>query len=359
VKGRALVLGAVLLAALGGLGFLLLGNQGDDDASDEAPTTTAVELPPSGTRAPLTGLPVADEDLDLLARPALAAKVDNHPDALPQWGLSDADVVVELRVEGISRFLAVFHSRDVGDVGPIRSARTSDPDLLAVFGRPLAAWSGANPSTRELMRGIEWIQDVSADRLPDAYRRDDWARAPHNLVLDAADAYGVVEDPVRLPRQLFEYLGDGDGDAPGGEPVAGFELHVGLSRAAYRWDGERGGWLRWSDGTPLHDASHGGAEGPQVAPANVVVLETAYGVSPTDASSPEAITLGEGRAWVFTGGHLVSGRWSRQDRTAPWALVAEDGTPIRLTPGSTWVAMPAEGAEPQTLTAERAAALGD
>jgi hypothetical protein len=357
VKGRALVLGAVLLAALGGLGFLLLRDQGAAEESGEAPTTTAVELPPSGTRAPLTGVAVADDDLDLLARPALAAKVDNHPAALPQWGLSDADVVVELRVEGISRFLAVFHSRDVTDVGPIRSARTSDPDLLALFGRPLTAWSGANPATRELMRGVEWIQDVSADRLSDAYRRDDRARAPHNLVLDAAEAFAVVEDPVRIPRQLFEYLGDGD--AAGGEPVAGFQVGVGLSRAEYRWDGERGGWLRWSDGTPLHDAAHDGADGPQVAPANVVVLETTYGVSPTDANSPEAVTLGEGRAWVFTGGHRISGRWSRQDRTAPWALVADDGTPIRLTPGPTWVAMPSEGVEPETLTADAAAALGD
>lgn len=357
MKARALVIGAVLLAALGGLGVLLLrDDSAGEPAAEDGTTTTTIELP-SGTRAPLTGLAVADDDLDLLARPALAAKVDNHPRALPQWGLSDADVVIELRVEGISRFLAVFHSRDVGDVGPIRSARTSDPDLLALFGRPLAAWSGANPATKELMQSVEWIQDVSADRLPDAYRRDDRDRAPHNLVLDASEAFAAADDPIRLPTQLFEYRDEGE--APAGEAVGGFAINVGLSLAEYRWDAGRGGWLRWSDGDALHDADHDGEDGPQVAPTNVVVLETAYGTSPTDPRSPEAITIGEGRAWVFTGGHLVRGTWSRQDREAPWALVAEEGTSIRLTPGTTWVAMPGTGDEPRTLDADEAAALGD
>ena len=357
MKARALALAVVLLAALGGLGYLLLRDDGStEEPTPDSTTTTSIELP-SGTKAPLTGLVVSDDDLDLLARPALAAKVDNHPRALPQWGLSDADIVIELRVEGISRFLAVFHSRDVGDVGPIRSARTSDPDLLAMFGHPLAAWSGANPATKELMRSVEWIQDVSADRLPDAYRRDGRERAPHNLVLDASEAFAATEDPIRIPSQLFEYREEGE--APGGEPVPGFSVNVGLSVSEYRWDPDRAAWLRWSDGTALHDADHDGTDGPQVAPANVVVLETAYGVSPTDPNSPEAITVGEGRAWVFTGGHLVRGSWSRQDRTAPWALVSDAGTPIRLGPGATWVAMPGSGTEPRTLSADEAAALGD
>ena len=355
MKARALVLAAVLLAALGGLGFLLLQDDGSTDELGEDGTTTSIVLP-SGTEAPLTGLVVPDDQLDLLARPALAAKVDNHPRALPQWGLSDADVVIELRVEGISRFLAVFHSRDVGDIGPIRSARTSDPDLLAMFGHPLAAWSGANPATRELMRSVEWIQDVSADRLPDAYRRDDRERAPHNLVLDASEAFAAADDPIRIPTQIFEYRDEGE--APGGEAVAGFRVNVGLSVAEYRWDQERGGWLRWSDGDALHDADDDGGDGPQVAPTNLVVLETDYGVSESDASSPEAVTVGEGRAWVFTDGHLLRGRWSRQDRTAPWALVDDGGAPIRLTPGTTWVAMPGSGTEPAVLTADEAAALG-
>ena len=349
------MLGAVLLAALVGLGVLLVRDGAEDEDAAPEGTSTTVELP-SGSLAPLTGLPVPDDQLHLLARPALAAKVDNHPDAVPQWGLSDADIVIELRVEGISRFLALFHSRVVGDVGPIRSARTSDPDLLAMFGRPLTAWSGANPATRELMRSTDWIIDVSADRLPEAYRRDGRARAPHNLVLDGAEAFEVEADPLRVPQVVFDYLDEGE--APGGEPVAGFELNVGLSRSQYRWDDGRGGWLRWSDGVALHDADHGGVDGPQLAPTNVVVLETAYGRSSADASSPEALSVGEGRAWVFSAGHRVEGRWSRRDRTAPWALVDADGAPIRLTPGTTWVAMPSEGLEPSTLTAEAAGSLG-
>jgi hypothetical protein len=341
----AIAFGVVLVAVVV---VVVLRVAGDDDGSATPPS--AEELV-----APLTGVTVPEEDRDLLERPALAAKIDNHPDALPQWGIDAADIVIELRVEGISRFLAVFHSRDVGEIGPIRSARTSDPDLDAMFGRPLVAWSGANPATRDLMRSVEWIQDVSVDRLPASYRREGTREAPHNLVLDAPGAFAAAQDPVVLPTPVFEYRAAGA--EPGGEPLAGMEVAVGLSRSQYVWDDERAGWLRWSDGQALTGAVPGdGQAGDQVAPANVVVLETPYEASAADARSPEAVTLGEGRAWVLTGGHVVEGSWQRSDRREPWTLTS-GGAPIVLTPGSTWVALPSEGAEPLPLTAERIAAL--
>lgn len=359
MRRRALIIGAVLLIALGGLGVaLLLGGTDTEEPAAPPPdtsTTTIVEVP-SGTPAPLTGLPVADDELHLIGRPALGVKIDNHPDSLPPWGMHLADIVLEVRVEGISRFLAVFHSREVGDVGPVRSARTSDPDLFAAFGRPLAAWSGANPATRSIMRQTEWIQDVSADRRADAYRRDRRARAPHNLVLDAPAAFDASSEPIVLPTPVFEYRDDGE--APSGEPVAGVELSVGISRSQYVWDAERDGWRRWSDGTAL-DGIGADDERVVVAPTNVVVLETDYVASEADPKSPEAVSVGEGRAWVYTGGNVVEGRWRRDDRTAPWTLTTADGAPIRLGRGSTWIAMPSERGTPVTMDAVEAAGLLD
>jgi hypothetical protein len=352
VKRRALW-AATTLAVLGGAAaavFFLAGQDAADDTTPTTSTTTSLELPP-GSVAPLTGVRVDDEEgLRLLARPALAVKVDNHPDGVPGWGLADADVVMEIRVEGISRFVAVFHSRDVGDVGPVRSARTSDPDLLAMLGRPLSAWSGANPATTSLMRATPWIQDVSVDRVPDAYRRDRSRRAPHNLVLDARVAFDAAEDPVTLPEPLFDYREEGRD--PAGDPVAGLRLTVGLSRSEYVWDVERAGWLRWSDGEAVDDVGDDAV--PQLAPANVVVLETEYAPSPADERSPEAVTLGEGRAWVFSGGRTLEARWERSARTAAWRLVAADGSAVELSRGPTWVALPSVGVEPVLLSREEA-----
>ena len=102
----------------------------------------------------------------------------------------------------------------------------------------------------------------------------------------------------------------------------------------FRWDPTLGGWRRW-----IHDRDHLHASGAPVAPTNVVVVETFYGVSAADANSPEAISLGFGRAWVFTDGHMVAGSWTRLDRYAPYDLRDGAGNPITLLPGSTWVVL--------------------
>ncbi|MBT4477400.1 MAG: DUF3048 domain-containing protein, partial [Actinobacteria bacterium] len=82
---------------------------------------------------------VLGQDTD---RPALAIKIDNVFAAWPQSGINQADVVYEEVVEsGLTRLIAIFQTQSPGTVGPIRSARTSDPILLEGFDRPLFAYS--------------------------------------------------------------------------------------------------------------------------------------------------------------------------------------------------------------------------
>ena len=114
-------------------------------------TTTTTTIPPM--LAPLTGLPVST----LITRPALAVKIDNHPKARPQWGLNQADVVYEENVEMLTRFAAVFHTNDSDPVGPIRSGRKQDIDLLEPLNSPLFAWSGGNAEVTNLVRASSLI----------------------------------------------------------------------------------------------------------------------------------------------------------------------------------------------------------
>lgn len=115
----------------------------------ESTTTTTTTIPP--ILAPLTGLPVSTA----ITRPALVAKIDNHPKARPQWGLNQADVVYEENVEMLTRFAAVFHTNDSDPVGPIRSGRKQDIDLLEPLNSPLFAWSGGNAEVTKLVRGLQ------------------------------------------------------------------------------------------------------------------------------------------------------------------------------------------------------------
>ncbi|MGH8899949.1 MAG: DUF3048 domain-containing protein, partial [Egibacteraceae bacterium] len=129
--------------------------------------------------APLTGLPVADPAV--LARPVVAVKVDNAAKARPQTGLDQADIVFEGLVEGgLTRFVALFHSVSPGTVGPVRSARDVDADLLPAFSSVLGI-SGAAPGTEARLReaGLRVLSEGQAP--PGAFFRTGERRSPHNL----------------------------------------------------------------------------------------------------------------------------------------------------------------------------------
>jgi hypothetical protein len=353
-RRRMAIIGAVVaVLVLIGVGVAVALSGGDDDetavstttasTTTEAPTTTVAV--PTAPVAPLTGLQVPDGDADALARldrPALVGKIDNAPEAMPQIGIDRADVVIELKVEGISRYMAVVHSQEVAELGPIRSARTSDPDLLAMFVRPLVAWSGGNPTVTRIMDRTPWIQSLNPDQTTGAYSRTSTKRPPHNLVADVPRLYTYADQPPAVPVPLFEYLPEGT--PPGGSPVPGLELSVGSSPSTWVWSAERGVWLRWANGRRQTVES-----GEQISAANVVVLATPYGTSAADRISPEAVTTGFNTAWIFTQGQLIEGAWARSEPSQPWQLQRADGTPIQLTPGNTWVELPSPDDPPRVL----------
>lgn len=322
-------------------------------------TTTAAPAP---STFPLLGLPIADPAL--AAHQAVVVKMDNSPEARPQTGLNEADVVYELLVEGITRYALVYHSRPVGEVGPVRSARSSDFELTANLGRPLIVWSGGNPGVTAELHGAEdrgFLVDAGVDEAPSRYWRSKDRVAPHNLYADVAGLLGDLGAPdATAPPPLFAYRAPGEPYAGESVPAAGVTIDFGAGvRADYVWDAERGGWNRFQV-----DARHRRPEsatvdraGVQVAPPNVVVLFLEYGVSAADRRSPMAISTGSGDAVVLTDGRLVRGRWRRESAMGGWELTDLSGQPIRLTPGRTWVALPQAGSTVTELDAATADAL--
>ena len=99
------------------------------------------------------------------------------------------------------------------------------------------------------------------------------------------------------------------------------------------------------------------ADGTQVAPTNVVVMYVPYGVSAADSRSPQAETVGEGEAAVFTDGAFVPARWVRPSASEPAKLLDTAGNPIALVPGPTWVALPRTGTAASLLDQSAADAL--
>jgi hypothetical protein len=346
-KSRLIAGGVAAAVVLLGGGALAIFSGGDGEeaaptTTTEATTTTTTEA--TTTTVPLPVAPLTGESGDFgdrLGRPALFVKIDNAPQSRPQDGLNQADIIFEERVEGnTTRLAAVFHSRDADPLGPVRSTRSTDIALQSLFGRPVFASSGANDGVLSLIREAG-VRDVGHNVSGGGFRRDGGRRAPHNLMTSTFLLYekaaGELPPP---PPQMFMYRAEGDGLAAGARPAGGVALsYGGAAISRFAWDAGQGRWLRSHAGVPHTDPS-----GQQVAPANVVVLEIGYDFSGSNRQSvPHGVLTGEGRALVFTDGHVAEGRWVRPGPGDPLQLLSAVDTPMRLTPGQTFIALPPPG----------------
>jgi hypothetical protein len=269
-------------------------------------------------------------------RPALAIKVENLPEARPQAGLDKADIVYEEQVEGgITRFIVVFDCENSKRLGPVRSARLTDPPILLQFGKDtLFGFAGAAGRVRKAV-DASGVHDLSYDRprSAGAYVRDPNRPEPHNLYTSTKALYRAAHLKDHGPRQVFQY---GPISSPA-KPVS--TIHLDFSASAdvfWHWSAQRKAWLRFHGTVP-----HLLEGGVQVSATNVVVMHVVMKdtglVDAAGNPSPEADTVGKGKAFVFRDGEMIKGRWSRKSRDHVIQLVDRHGKPIDLQPGRTWV----------------------
>jgi hypothetical protein len=295
-------------------------------------TTTTVPAVPTD---PLTSLPTIGSTAP---HRAIAVKVDGFGGVPAVYGVEQADLVLEELVEGgLVRMIATFHSLSPGRVGPVRSVRTSDLQILGALGRPVLAFSGGNPRTLSDTLAGPFLPFPPLQRPGErTYWRDQRLRAPHNLFASISAIAASVETGTDPPRP-FDMR-------PSGAPVVGDPApsivvpFSATTTTGFLWSGDRSTWIRFLDGEPQVDGS-----GAPLTAANVVVLWTPYGRSPYDAHSPEAHPVGAGRADVYTTGVVQHGTWTRAGPDDQWHLQRDDGSAIYLEPGRTWVELAPDG----------------
>lgn len=315
--------------------------------------------------------------------------MDNSSDARPQVGINEADIVYELLVEGITRFVLVFHSKLPSDVGPVRSARSSDPNIVGQFSRPLFAWSGGNSGVVGEINAADragFLINAGVDVATPAYYRESSRYAPHNLFVRLTELLSLkAPEGQGAPTPVYSYVKETTASTTTSStssstsstvagavspsttavpqalilPAPGMTIDFQGSKVDYAWDATRGGWRRFQvDGKhPRPESATVDGAGVQVAPANVVVMFVDYGASPSDSRSPMALTIGSGPVWVFSGGKVTVGTWSRSRSIDAAKLVDSVGNPILLTPGRTWVELPRKGQEVALLDQAQADGL--
>jgi len=321
VKPVAAVLGIVLLtvsaAACGG-------------GSTPAPITPAASTSATSTPSP----PPANA---LSGRPGrngrvLVVKLDNTDNARPHAGLSVADVVYLEEVEwGLTRYVAVFSSKPPKVVGPIRSARITDLELLAQYGKVAFAFSGENPRLAPLIAKAP-LYDVSAEVSGKGYWRQSGRPAPYDLF---ANGHTLL---TRAPHAVKAHnVGSTFSDAAprGGRRVHSMTAVWPDAQAQFTWSPQQRRWLLTMDGDPEKTV-----EGPRLGGTTVIVqychvYDSGYG-DKFGGVTPMTDTVGSGKAVVFRNGRMYHVTWQRPNAQSGtrWMFRGHD---LALAPGQVWI----------------------
>ena len=328
MKNRSLIFGSIVatsMLALAACG----GSSGSSSSAISAveDTTVVTETTIPEIVNPLTGLP--NTDPSTLTRPAMVVKIDNHPSARPQLGINQADIIFEENVEKLTRLAAVFQSEGSDPVGPIRSGRFQDINLVSSLIKPLFVWSGGNEQVSAAIKKSDLVDlSYSVANKDGGFARDSDRSAPHNLIAETTKLWTLSPVGSTAPPAQFSYRTASDAAPTTAEPTAGVKVSMDGVKVQWDWDESTGEFLRLQDNTPVVDAAD-----VQLAVPNVIVLEVEY----TNNYSPTSKTLGGGKVYVFTNGTLIEGTWERTDRLTPFLLKDSSGAVIKLTPGQTFV----------------------
>jgi hypothetical protein len=285
---------------------------------------------------PLTGLPGSP------GGPVIAAKIDNTAAGRPQAGLNEADVVYVEQVEGgLTRLVAVYASHRPTRVGPVRSVRRSDPELLAQYGPVALAFSGGAANVLESFRASPLV-DASSAVHPDAYQRIASRPAPYNLVADIAALSREVDDAAGVRDVGFRWA-EADSRLAGAPQVSRFTSVVGNTSVTFGWSAAQRRWEQLIGGSVVRDVA-----GQPVSTSDVLVqfCRVTQDLGDVDqAGSPSVFThtVGSGQAVLFRDGRRIDGTWNRAEPGDPTRFVDRSGRDLLLRPGGVWVVLAPTG----------------
>ena len=269
----------------------------------------------------------------------LAVKIDDTNSAHPQIGLEDAEVVYIEQVEGgLTRLAAIFSTVIPQRVGPVRSARISDIDILRQYGRVAFAYSGAQRKLLSVIKGAN-LEDLGAQHeSPTIYTTDPQRISPYAMVLRAdlllqkIKEKNLVVDSAKNVGFVFGELQEG-GKA--------------LNKVVMRWPAATYS-ADWSDKDSRWHLSHNGKlnladSGVVLGPTTLVIQMVK--ILPSEYSdklggiTPLSETVGTGKAYVLRNGEVFTTTWNRATPDSGTTFTFSDGSVMNFAPGQIWVAL--------------------
>lgn len=274
--------------------------------------------------------------------PVLAVKIDDTEPARPQIGLREADVVYIEQVEGgVTRLAAIYSSKLPPKIGPVRSARISDLELLEQYGKVAFAFSGAQRKLRPVIDQAN-LFNLGAERESAAvYSRDRQRRPPWNMILDPKALFNRAakrELDIAMPKNMGWNF---QKKVSIGEEVIGAKVRWPGARYEINWSQEFGGWLISQNGESKIDASGAPLVASTFIAQVVSITNSEYG-DKFGEITPLVATVGQGEAYVFRDGRVIAGSWRRADPASGTLFTTESGEEIAFKPGQIWFALVAK-----------------
>lgn len=280
----------------------------------------------------LTGLPGKDS-------PILVVKIDDTSYAHPQVGLRDSDVVYIEQVEGgLTRLAAIFSSKVPDVIGPVRSARISDIELMAQYGKVAFAYSGAQSKFLPVLRAAN-IADVGATRLGPTYYANDSTRvAPYAMMLNAATLMekALIDNPdISLSKRQGWEFGDPDASL---RTFASASFSWPAARYGATWSKSEKRWLLSHNGSPNFDES-GYQLGPKTIVIQMVSITDSIYHDKVGGVTPLVASVGSGDCYILRDGGVIKARWNRSAPEAGTTFTNAKGEVVTFDRGQIWFAL--------------------
>lgn len=321
------------------------------DTPTPTPTPNGPFLYPEGVN-PLTGLPYPDEIA--LGRRNLIIKISNYPPIVrPQYGVNEADVVFEYETEsGVTRFAAIYRTNMPERVGPVRSARLMDLNLVPMY-QSLLTYSGASEPVQNLLLGAEWRFQLISPSIGDAESNScestPFCRIPREGAAFEHTLFANTELLWELATRRnvntgYRARGFAFSDEPDAGGIPAEDVYVewwGQADARWQYDPSTQRYVRFTDNVPHLDA----ADGEQLWANNLIIIEVPHEERP-DLFPPGSTywsldiqLVDQGFAYLVRDGRAYQGYWRRRSEDLGDALqiIYGDNTPIMMRPGRTWV----------------------
>ena len=271
--------------------------------------------------------------------PVLVVKIDDTRAAHPQAGLEDADLVYIEQVEGgLTRIAAVFSSKIPAVIGPVRSARISDIEILEQFGRVAFAYSGAQKKLLPVIAAAN-LENLGAQRQSrEIYSNDPLRSAPTAMMLQAQALMQKVKEQ-QLPVAISKSAGWNFAESfDTGTAIVSAKVSWPANSYDAVWSAIENRWLLSHSGVPNLAASgiHLGASTFVIQIVSITPSE--YG-DKFGGVTPFTATVGSGRGYILRDGKYIAALWDRATPDVGTSWKTTSGEEIPFAAGQIWIAL--------------------